>query len=87
MNWKPGEQLEILESQVADICFEFLKVRPRSDDNFFDVGGTSLMLLAMISKLGLQFNIAIDGGIVVNGSRISDIAKSLASTLSEAART
>ena len=46
------------------------------DDDFFDIGGTSLSLIAVVTKMSEHFGTEFPTGIVVNGATIGALAES-----------
>lgn len=71
------------EDVIAGIWEEVLqrKVTETSDD-FFDVGGTSLALLRIFGRVNEQFNIHLDGSVLVEGATIARLASCVEAELS-----
>jgi acyl carrier protein len=76
---KEKEKASILsptEELIYNIWSEALKIRNISiRDNFFDIGGNSLMAITVFSKIELKFNVEMDLRIFFDAPRIKDLAK------------
>lgn len=55
-----------------------------AEDDFFEIGGTSLSLIAVVSKMSERFGTELPTGIVVNGATVSALAKSALEALAAA---
>ena len=65
-----------IERTVAEIWREFLPVSELDvDDDFFDLGGTSLALISVVMRMGERFGIPLDTSIVVEGATIASLAR------------
>jgi amino acid adenylation domain-containing protein len=66
------------EQAVAEIWASMLGVSEVGvDDNFFDLGGTSLALINIVMEMGKRFNIPLDAGIVARGATVKDLAQAV----------
>ncbi len=74
--------LDLLEAQNAvraiwkDVLGDEAPQEIGADDDFFEIGGTSLSLVAVVTKMSEHFGADLPTGIVVNGATISALAKS-----------
>jgi len=74
------------ERGVLDIWEEILlKKGIKVDDDFFDLGGTSLALLRMLTLVNEKFECPLDASVLAEGATIKVIANSLAGNLKEMA--
>lgn len=77
---EPGISLSDAESAIRTIWKDVLgDEAPQEiglDDDFFEIGGTSLSLIAVVAKMSDRFGADLPTAIVVNGATIRDIAKS-----------
>jgi acyl carrier protein len=70
------------ERTIARIWSEILQTEDFGrDDEFFDVGGTSLGLLSVVLRMSEDFGIPIDTGIVEDGATIMILAQRVDSQL------
>jgi acyl carrier protein len=58
------------------------KVEP--NDDFFDLGGTSLALINVVVEMSKRFNLPLDTGIVTQGATVSALAKAVKEKMSAA---
>jgi amino acid adenylation domain-containing protein len=66
------------EEAVAEIWTSMLGVSEVGvDDDFFDLGGTSLALINIVMEMGKRFNIPLDAGIVARGATVKDLARAV----------
>lgn len=76
----PGISLPDAESAIREIWKDVLgDEAPQEiglDDDFFEIGGTSLSLITVVAKMSDRFGAELPTAIVVNGATIRDIAKS-----------
>ena len=76
------------ERAVAAIWDEYLGLGEyRSDDDFFDLGGDSLMAVMMIERLGARFGLALTGGALIGRSSLGRLAEYVRQQLSARATT
>lgn len=74
------------EVVVTRIWSEILKTENIDvQDDFFDLGGTSLGLISVVMRMSEQFGVPLDTGIVTNGATVAALAKSVNERLSVAA--
>jgi hypothetical protein len=70
VNFTPNEKI------IYDIWSESLKTTDISPtDNFFDVGGNSLMAISVFSKIGSAFNLDLGLRVFFDSPRIKDLAE------------
>ena len=48
-----------------------------TNDDFFDLGGTSLGLINVVTKMSERFAVPLDTSIVVDGATVSALAKAV----------
>jgi amino acid adenylation domain-containing protein len=66
------------ELKIYDIWCEALKTKDISKtDNFFDIGGNSLLAISVFSKIELAFNVDLGLRIFFDGPRIKDLAEAV----------
>jgi acyl carrier protein len=71
-----SQDLKDIERAVAEIWREFLSADEIDvDDDFFELGGTSLALISVVMRMGERFGIPLDTSIVVEGATIASLAK------------
>ena len=71
----PGRPMTATERAIAEIWREVLtgtEVGP--DDDFFDLGGTSLDLIRAFVHVNARFNMALDGSILGQEATVSCLA-------------
>jgi acyl carrier protein len=67
-----------IEKTVTEIWSEVLKTDDiRPDDDFFDLGGTSLGLISVVMKMSERFGVPLDTGIVTKGATVASLAGSV----------
>ena len=72
----PPQTLAEIERAVTEIWAEFVPVDGiDADDDFFDLGGTSLALISVVMRLGERFRIPLDTSIVVEGATVASLAR------------
>ena len=68
--------LTIIERQLAEIWIEVLKIKNiNPDDNFFDVGGNSILSAFIVYKIELKFNIKFNIKNFFENPRIDALSK------------
>jgi syringomycin synthetase protein SyrB1 len=72
---QPGPSVE---QAVADIWASTLGVREVGvNDDFFDLGGTSLALINVVAEMSKRFAIPLDTSIVARGATVSALAEAV----------
>ena len=74
---KSGPLLLKLQDTISEIFESSLKKRPSLNDDYFELGGTSLGLIFVISEISNKLNIVIDPGIIMNGLSVAALAQSI----------
>ncbi len=75
-------ELSMTQKTIMNIFEDVLKIKNiRIGDNFFDVGGNSLLAIAVFSKIEAAFNIQLSLRIFFDGPRIKDLAEVVDFTL------
>jgi amino acid adenylation domain-containing protein len=75
-------ELSITQKKIMSIFEDVLKIKNiRIGDNFFDVGGNSLLAIGVFSKIEAAFNIKLSLRIFFDGPRIKDLAEVVDYTL------
>jgi acyl carrier protein len=70
------QELTDIEQAVAEIWSEFLNVDDIDvDDDFFELGGTSLALISVVMSMGERFGLPLDTSIVTEGATIASLAR------------
>ena len=65
-----------IEQAVREIWAEFVPVDDiGADDDFFELGGTSLALITVVMRMSERFGIPLDTSIVVEGATIASLAR------------
>jgi acyl carrier protein len=65
-----------IERAVTEIWAEFVPVDGiEPEDDFFDLGGTSLALISVVMRMGERFRIPLDTSIVVEGATVASLAR------------
>jgi acyl transferase domain-containing protein len=67
------EQLEILQKKVSGVWYELLGIEAGPDDDFFDIGGDSLIGGRMIAKLNRMLQIDLSSSIIFEASTIRQL--------------
>jgi acyl carrier protein len=76
-----------IERAVTEIWAEFVPVDGiEPEDDFFDLGGTSLALISVVMRMGERFRIPLDTSIVVEGATVASLARSVRRLTAEQAR-
>jgi tyrocidine synthetase-3 len=71
-NFSPNEKI------IYDIWCESLKITDISaNDNFFDIGGNSLMAISVFSKIETAFNLNLKLRVFFDSPRISDLTRTI----------
>jgi len=79
-----SQDLPAIEQEVAAIWTEFLRVPDIGvDDDFFDLGGTSLALISVVMTMGERFKLPLDTSIVLEGATIGSLAKAVQRQMAE----
>jgi acyl carrier protein len=75
MEW---QQLADIERAVAEIWKEFLPAGDVDvDDDFLELGGTSLGLIGVVMRMEERFGLPLDTSIVLDGATVACLAKSV----------
>ena len=70
--------IETIEHQLVEIWEELLRVHPIGvRDNFFDLGGDSLMALQMIEEVELRCGEPVPAAALIGGATLGELAKML----------
>ncbi len=81
----PNQEDPAVEQAVAEIWASALGVdKVRSDEDFFDLGGTSLALINVVMQMSKRFGIPLDTGIVTRGATVTALAQAVKEKLSDA---
>ncbi len=65
-----------IEQAVREIWAEFVPIDDIDvDDDFFELGGTSLALITVVMRLSERFGIPLDTSIIVEGATIASLAR------------
>ncbi len=73
-----GSELDETERAVAAVWEEYLGLGEyRSDDDFFDLGGDSLLAVMMVERLGSRFGLTLTGDILIGRSTLGRLAEYL----------
>jgi acyl carrier protein len=65
-----------LEGAITEIWSQVLGIRNiGQEDDFFDLGGTSLAMINVVLKMGETFRIPLDTEIVAKGATVASLAK------------
>jgi acyl carrier protein len=76
-----------IERAVTEIWAEFVPVDGiEPEDDFFDLGGTSLALISVVMRMGERFRIPLDTSIVVEGATVASLARCVRRLTEEYAR-
>jgi len=79
-----SQDLPAIEQEVAAIWTEFLRVPDIGvDDDFFDLGGTSLALISVVMTMGERFKLPLDTSIVLEGATIGSLAAAVHRQMTE----
>jgi syringomycin synthetase protein SyrB1 len=71
-----SQGLNDTERAVKEIWAEFVPVEDiGADDDFFELGGTSLALITVVMRMSERFEIPLDTSIVVEGATIGSLAQ------------
>jgi amino acid adenylation domain-containing protein len=82
MEGEEERELSKTQKTIMNIFEDVLKIKNiRIGDNFFDVGGNSLLAIAVFSKIEAAFNIQLSLRIFFDGPRIKDLAEVVDFTL------
>ena len=74
----------LLELEIIQIWEQILGFRGiGSADNFFDLGGTSLMAISMLLELDRAFHVNLDSNSLLSNLTVSSLARLIQSTASE----
>jgi amino acid adenylation domain-containing protein len=74
-----------VEQAVAETCASALGLSEVGiDDDFFDLGGTSLALINVLMELSKRFNLRLDTSIVMGGTTVSALAHSVKKRIASA---
>lgn len=85
-----GTAMSLTEAQDAvhdiwkDVLGDEAPDRIGLEDDFFEIGGTSLSLVTVVAKMSERFGADLPTGIVVNGATIDALARSALEELSSA---
>ena len=80
-DWTPAEKI------VGQIWSEILKIDDIEidqiglEDDFFDLGGTSLALISVVIRMSERFGVPLETAIVTHGATIAALARSVESEL------
>ncbi len=75
------------EKAVGQIWSEILKVDDIGlEDDFFDLGGTSLALIGVVMRMGERFGLPLETAIVTEGATVSALAKGIEAKLKTASK-
>jgi amino acid adenylation domain-containing protein len=75
-------EISMTQKKIMKIFEDVLKIKNiRIGDNFFDVGGNSLLAIAVFAKIEAAFNIQLSLRIFFDGPRIKDLAEVVDFTL------
>jgi thioesterase domain-containing protein/non-ribosomal peptide synthetase component F/acyl carrier protein len=70
--------------QMAQIWEDVFNVRPIGlDDNFFDLGGTSLIAVELMSRIATEFRVDLPLSVLLGGATIRELARELRTSLRE----
>ncbi|MFB2977832.1 acyl carrier protein [Microseira sp. BLCC-F43] len=65
-----------LEAKLIEIWENLLQTKPISvEDDFFDLGGNSLLMMVLAAEIEKQFSIKLPLRLLVYASRLEDLAK------------
>ena len=74
--------MSVTQKKILSIFQDVLKIKNIGmTDNFFDIGGNSLLAIAVFSKIEAAFNIQLSLRIFFDGPRIKDLAEIVDFTL------
>jgi len=75
---KSERELSPIEKTIFDIWSEELKIKSISiNDNFFDVGGNSLLAISVMSKIEASFNISLGLKVFFDSPQIEHLAEAI----------
>jgi acyl carrier protein len=67
-----------VEERVGEICALALGIRTVGlDEDFFDLGGTSLALINVVVEMGKRFAFPLDTSIVTGGATVRALAQAV----------
>jgi acyl carrier protein len=71
-----------IEKTVTEIWSEVLKTDDIGpDDDFFDLGGTSLGLISVVMKMSERFGVPLETGIVTQGATVASLTSAVTEKL------
>ncbi|MGK4006549.1 amino acid adenylation domain-containing protein [Sorangium sp. So ce1036] len=74
---------DTIEAQIEAIWREILDLpRVRKDEDFFDLGGTSLALIRMFGRVNAHFDMDLDPAVMGDGATIAQLASCIGKELS-----
>jgi acyl carrier protein len=72
-----------IATTVTEIWSEVLKTDDIGpNDDFFDLGGTSLGLISVVMKMSERFGVPLETGIVTQGATVASLASAVNEKLS-----
>ena len=72
------KSLTPIERKILDVWFDVLKTKDiLINDNFFDIGGNSLLAITVFSKIESIFNVELGLRIFFDSPRIIDLAEAI----------
>lgn len=66
-----------IQEKISNIFETSLKIRPSLNDDFFDLGGTSLGLVEVITEISKELKVDVDPSIVLGGVNVAALAYSI----------
>ena len=82
----PDAPLSAIERRVAAVWEELLAVRPIGiHENFFDVGGHSLLAARLAARLRTELGVDVPVSAILNTPTIAEFAQALSTPYGEAA--
>jgi len=69
-----------LESEVADMWSSLLGVRVGRGDDFFALGGTSLIAVSLLGRVNSKFNLRLSLSTILRASTVSELSKIIESS-------
>jgi amino acid adenylation domain-containing protein len=79
-----GEELSSTEAQIAEVWRAVDVDATSRDDDFFDVGGTSLAVVRLLSEINSRFGTDLDIMVLLDGVTIAGLAGSVDEALAQA---
>jgi thioesterase domain-containing protein/acyl carrier protein len=75
---------DIVAVQMAQIWEDVFNIRPiEPDDNFFDLGGTSLIAVELMSRIAGHFHADLPLSVLLGGATIRELAREMRTSLGE----